>query len=942
MKRITACLLALILVLVSLPVSVTAEDAGAKSVSYSLTQEEWAVQKSYSSIYLYAENVEGLQSGTVVIGWESAAADFLSASEKSEFASCAVRSAGLIENPYYDSMSVLCDDAAYWTGESGKKYAAVSFMMNDAPMHAVDVAPSAQGRVPIARLFFRIGISAPAGDFDIEIVNATAEVNDHMIFSGIACSGTKLHLASTLKSESGFDVDYTNNTGSNGIGGRNGAGQHVDERFSFPGGKVADSVSIVNFDPPPAHSTDTRLSFANIDATRALGASNPASLMIPGLRYLIFGVPMVNLDTTRTVSEYPYSAFKGLPLANVDMEFTENELANSSRYFTDDGIIYIREPDSDACRIYFIPPEREKTDIYLSDAVTGFYTDNNVPLGHATLYWSAEKLAGLTFHIYRSQASALDHCLDANGKDVPLHVEYYEPQQLVEQTTYSVNSRADTLTVPFRFNDHTFRAISENVSASGNSVTVGGLFDAAVAALKAGRSTLTYTFGTEEAETVYTLTIALTHTHEKDAGVITVPNSCTTSGKRVYTCVLCGQQVEEEEVPATGHTSDGGKITKAPTCTETGVKTYTCTTCKTVLSEETVPATGHTPDGGKITKEPTCTETGVRVYTCTVCHETTDTQTVPAKGHDMQEIGIVKAATCRDAGVKRYTCSACGLTEDREYTDGNAHIWTGRAFSWKCSVCGTTKNSISRPSSSYRAPTIVDPTEPTETEPPTTAPTTVPPTTVPPTTEPPTTAPTTAPTTVPPTTVPPTTIPPTTVPPTTVPPTVPPTTVPPTTEPPTTIPSKPPITTPSIPNPPAENAVPEFSDSALSVSAPYILGVVRKTVCSDFKARVKNPYFTVSDTAGRAKEDTAMMATGDVLAIRSSAGAVLSSYTIVVLMDIDGNGRVNSTDGRLILRYSARLDPFTDLQMTAADADANNRVNSADARMALRAAANLI
>ena len=41
MKRITACLLALILVLVSLPVSVTAEDAGAKSVSYSLTQEEW-------------------------------------------------------------------------------------------------------------------------------------------------------------------------------------------------------------------------------------------------------------------------------------------------------------------------------------------------------------------------------------------------------------------------------------------------------------------------------------------------------------------------------------------------------------------------------------------------------------------------------------------------------------------------------------------------------------------------------------------------------------------------------------------------------------------------------------------------------------------------------------------------------------------------------------
>ena len=66
-----------------------------------------------------------------------------------------------------------------------------------------------------------------------------------------------------------------------------------------------------------------------------------------------------------------------------------------------------------------------------------------------------------------------------------------------------------------------------------------------------------------------------------------------------------------------------------------------------------------------------------------------------------------------------------------------------------------------------------------------------------------------------------------------------------------------------------------------------------------------------------------------------------TAYTIIVPMDNNGDGKVNSSDARGALRMAAKLDTLEGAFFTAGDADGNGKVNSSDARKALRVAAKL-
>ena len=57
--------------------------------------------------------------------------------------------------------------------------------------------------------------------------------------------------------------------------------------------------------------------------------------------------------------------------------------------------------------------------------------------------------------------------------------------------------------------------------------------------------------------------------------------------------------------------------------------------------------------------------------------------------------------------------------------------------------------------------------------------------------------------------------------------------------------------------------------------------------------------------------------------------------------DIDGNGRVTSSDARAVLRFCARLSTLTVRQCVMADMDKSGSISSSDARKVLRAAARL-
>lgn len=55
-----------------------------------------------------------------------------------------------------------------------------------------------------------------------------------------------------------------------------------------------------------------------------------------------------------------------------------------------------------------------------------------------------------------------------------------------------------------------------------------------------------------------------------------------------------------------------------------------------------------------------------------------------------------------------------------------------------------------------------------------------------------------------------------------------------------------------------------------------------------------------------------------------------------VMGDVDNNGKVESADARLALRFSAKLESLTEKQQVLADVDGNGTTNSADARTILR------
>ena len=65
------------------------------------------------------------------------------------------------------------------------------------------------------------------------------------------------------------------------------------------------------------------------------------------------------------------------------------------------------------------------------------------------------------------------------------------------------------------------------------------------------------------------------------------------------------------------------------------------------------------------------------------------------------------------------------------------------------------------------------------------------------------------------------------------------------------------------------------------------------------------------------------------------------TYSFIIPMDVNGDGRVNSQDARLTLRAAARLETLEGIYLTAADSDGNGKITASDARKALRAAAKL-
>ena len=181
-----------------------------------------------------------------------------------------------------------------------------------------------------------------------------------------------------------------------------------------------------------------------------------------------------------------------------------------------------------------------------------------------------------------------------------------------------------------------------------------------------------------------------------------VAPTCTEKGYTTYTCNICGDTYNGDEVAALGHNevTDKGY---AATCTEEGLSDGKhCDRCNTVLAkQEVIAALGHSWDAGKVTKEPTEKETGICTYTCTACGAT-KTEEIPKLDHTHNYQKEVTAPTCTEKGYTTYTC-ACGDTYTADEVAALGHSWDAGKVTkepteeeagvrtYTCGVCGATR-----------------------------------------------------------------------------------------------------------------------------------------------------------------------------------------------------------------------------------------------------------
>ena len=148
--------------------------------------------------------------------------------------------------------------------------------------------------------------------------------------------------------------------------------------------------------------------------------------------------------------------------------------------------------------------------------------------------------------------------------------------------------------------------------------------------------------------------------HSRKTLISSTEATCTESGKKVYKCSDCGQQIVET-VPALDH-NIVIKNQKDATITSEG---YTgdkiCDRCNTTIETGSIiPKIDHDHDwnDGTLTKSPTCTATGIKTVTCKLCGETKEV-VVDALGHiEVTDAG--KAPTCTETGLTEGKhCSRC-------------------------------------------------------------------------------------------------------------------------------------------------------------------------------------------------------------------------------------------------------------------------------------------
>ena len=159
---------------------------------------------------------------------------------------------------------------------------------------------------------------------------------------------------------------------------------------------------------------------------------------------------------------------------------------------------------------------------------------------------------------------------------------------------------------------------------------------------------------------------------------ITIPATCTTAGKGLRTCSVCG--ATRTYIPALGHDWDEWTETAAANCTYPGEEVHNCQRAGCGETEiKTIPI-----DPGahswSIVSTATCVAAGTEKKTCIFNHEHTESKEAPLDPNahvNWQGGTITTQATCTTDGIiTGGGCSACGASGN-SIIPALGHDWSG-------------------------------------------------------------------------------------------------------------------------------------------------------------------------------------------------------------------------------------------------------------------------
>lgn len=126
------------------------------------------------------------------------------------------------------------------------------------------------------------------------------------------------------------------------------------------------------------------------------------------------------------------------------------------------------------------------------------------------------------------------------------------------------------------------------------------------------------------------------------------------------------QSIAIEPLSSCEHVPGSWQTVSAATCTESGTRTKSCTICGRVLQTETIPPTGHTAGDWVVTVQPGVNE-GERVKYCTVCGAVLETE-------------ILRPTQAINIYANDVTTTAGSTVTTNLYIENNTGIWGMRVF----------------------------------------------------------------------------------------------------------------------------------------------------------------------------------------------------------------------------------------------------------------------